>query len=101
MKGQRDANAGAPINRLNQYIVTHLSGVHGYGVDDFTDTSGQVKGDFLADYDSIDIQTFINGLDFTDKRTVSVHGGELGCDEKPTTDVVRMIPLASQDLTPR
>ena len=89
MKGQRDANAGAPINRLNQYIVTHLSGVHGYGVDDFTDTSGQVKGDFLADYDSIDIQTFINGLDFTDKRTVSVHGGELGCDEKPTTDVVR------------
>ena len=88
MKAQRDANAGASASGLNQYIETHLNGVHGYGVGDSTSTSGQAINDFLTDFEGANGQAFVNGLDFTDTDTGSVHGSEYGGAVKSTADVV-------------
>jgi flagellin-like hook-associated protein FlgL len=89
MKAQRDANAGASVSGLNQYIETHLNGAHGYGVGDSTNTSGQAIDDFLTDFEGASGQSFVDGLDFTDTDTGSVHGNEFGGPEKSTADVVR------------
>ena len=89
MKAQRDANAGASASGLNQYIETHLNGAHGYGVGNSTDTSGQAIDDFLADFEGVNGQNFVNGLDLTDTDTGSVHGNEYGGAVKSTADVVR------------
>ena len=89
MKEQRDANLGASASGLNQYIETHLNGVHGYGVGNSTDTSGQAINDFLTDFEGVNGQAFVNGLNLTDADTGSVHGSEYGGDVKSTADVVR------------
>jgi flagellin len=89
MKVQRDANAGASTSGLNQYIETHLNGAHGYGVGNATDTSGQAIDDFLTDFEGANGQSFVDGLDFTDADTGSVHGNEFGGPAKSTADVVR------------
>ena len=88
MKAQRDANAGATVSGLNQYIETHLNGAHGYGVGNSTDTSGQAINDFLTDFEGVNGQAFVNGLNLTDADTGSVHGSEYGGDVKSTADVV-------------
>jgi flagellin len=89
MKVQRDANAGASTSGLNQYIETHLNGAHGYGVGNATDTSGQAIDNFLTDFEGANGQIFVDGLDFTDADTGSVHGNEFGGPAKSTADVVR------------
>jgi flagellin len=89
MKVQRDANAGASTSGLNQYIETHLNGAHGYGVGNATDTSGQAIDNFLTDFEGANGQSFVDGLDFTDADTGSVHGNEFGGPAKSTADVVR------------
>ena len=88
MKAQRDANAGASASGLNQYIETHLNGAHGYGVGDSTSTSGQAINDFLTDFEGVNGQAFVNGLNLTDADTGSVHGSEYGGAVKSTADVV-------------
>ena len=88
MKAQRDANAGATASGLNQYIETHLNGAHGYGVGNSTDTSGQAINDFLTDFEGVNGQAFVNGLNLTDADTGSVHGSEYGGAVKSTADVV-------------
>ena len=88
MKEQRDANAGATASGLNQYIETHLNGAHGYGVGNSTDTSGQAINDFLTDFEGVNGQAFVNGLNLTDADTGSVHGSEYGGPVKSTADVV-------------
>jgi flagellin len=89
LKAQRDANAGASASGLNQYIETHLNGAHGYGVGNSTDTSGQAINDFLTDFEGVNGQAFVNGLNLTDADTGSVHGSEYGGAVKSTADVVR------------
>ena len=89
MKAQRDANAGASASGLNQYLETHLNGVHGYGVGNATDTSGQAIDDFLTDFETANGQAFVDGLNLTDADTGSVHGSEYGGAVKSTADVVR------------
>jgi flagellin len=88
LKAQRDANAGASASGLNQYIETHLNGAHGYGVGNSTDTSGQAINDFLTDFEGVNGQAFVNGLNLTDADTGSVHGSEYGGAVKSTADVV-------------